>query len=70
MYGIELMKGVSIISIREIEGKKRVKYMRGSFIGESQVRKNQLGEEYFLCKGLRIFLDDLYVKPSLRKKVS
>lgn len=68
MYGIELMKGVQVISVSSNGGKKRVKYMRGSFIGEATVRRNQLGEEYFLCKGLRIFLDDLFI--SAGKKVS
>ena len=60
MYGIELNKGVDVISVKKIDGKKRVKYMRGSLISEATVRVNQLGEEYFLCQGLRIFLDDLY----------
>ena len=62
MYGIELNNSVDVISVREIDGKKRVKYMRGSHIGEATVRMNQLGEEYFLCQGLRIFLNDLYRK--------
>ena len=61
MYGIELNKGVSVIRVFENAGKKKVKYIRGSDIGEATVRINQLGEEYFLCHGLRIFLNDLYV---------
>ena len=62
MYGRELNKGVDVVRVFENAGKKKVKYIRGSHIGEAQVRRNQLGEEYFLCQGLRIFLDDLYTK--------
>ena len=79
MYGIELNKGVSVVRVWEIGGKKRVKYIRGSDIGEATVRTvciNEKPVEYFLCHGLRIFLDDLYVRPQcgnralLGKKVS
>ena len=63
MYGIELMKGVSVLRVWENAGKKRVKDMRGSDIGEATVRTIRINGkpvEYFLCRGLRIFLDDLY----------
>lgn len=65
MYGIELNKGVSVVRVFENGGKKKVKYIRGSDIGEATVRTVHINEkpvEYFLCHGLRIFLDDLYMK--------
>lgn len=62
MYGIELNKGVSVVRVWENAGKKKVKYIRGSDIGEATIRINQLGEEYFLCKGMRILLNDLWRK--------
>ena len=64
MYGRELNKGVSVLRVFENAGKKRVKYIRGSDIGEATIRTVNINEkpvEYFLCHGLRIFLDDLYV---------
>ena len=67
MLGIDLDKGIQVLSISENNGKRKAKYTYGTqrtgySFGEAEIRKNQFGDEYFLAHKKRVFMDDLLRK--------